>query len=141
VRVVDDDVVRRAHVSAFDFAAVEALEQQELAPRAHRLRGDRKRVSLAGRTALIVDDGIATGATARAACLVARAWGAARVVVAAPVAATSAVERLKRDADDVVVVEQPANLRAVGEFYDDFSQTTDDEVTELLRLASGPRPR
>src|SRR5450631_1275985 len=78
VRIVNDDVAQRLGVSASAFAAVEAREREELASRVRRFRGGRRRVSLVGRTALIVDDGIATGSTARAACQVARAHGAAR---------------------------------------------------------------
>jgi putative phosphoribosyl transferase len=130
VRVVDEEVARR--VRASDFAAVEARERDELTRRARRFRGGRERVSLVGCTALIVDDGIATGSTARAACAVARAHGAPRIVVAAPIASRGAVSRLHRDADEVIVLDQPEAFRAIGEFYDDFSQTTDEEVTEIL---------
>jgi putative phosphoribosyl transferase len=130
VRVVDEDVARR--VRASDFAAVEARERAELTRRGRRYRGGRERVSLVGCTSLIVDDGIATGSTARAACAVARAHGAARIVVAAPIASRGAVSRLHRDADDVIVLDQPQAFRAIGEFYEDFSQTTDEEVTDIL---------
>jgi putative phosphoribosyl transferase len=87
---------------------------------------------LNGKTALIVDDGVATGATARAACRVARELGAARVVLAAPVGPIRVEERFRDDADEVVCPSQPAEFYAVGQFYADFSQTTDDEVTGLL---------
>jgi putative phosphoribosyl transferase len=130
VRVVDEDIARR--VRASDFAAVEARERDELTRRARRFRGGREWVSLVGCTALIVDDGIATGSTARAACAVARAHGAARIAVAAPIASTGAVSRLQRDADEVIVLDQPEAFRAIGEFYEDFSQTTDEEVTDIL---------
>jgi putative phosphoribosyl transferase len=130
VRVVDDEVARRVRPS--DFAAVEARERDELTRRAGRLRRGRERVSLVDCTALIADDGIATGSTARAACAVARAHGAERIVVAAPIASRGAVRRLHRDADEVIVLDQPEAFRAIGEFYDDFSQTTDEEVMEIL---------
>ena len=104
----------------------------ELARRARQFRGGRERVPLVGCTALIVDDGIATGSTARAACAVARAHGAARIVVAAPIASPGSVGRLHRDADEVIVLDHPAAFRAIGEFYDDFSQTTDEEVMEIV---------
>jgi putative phosphoribosyl transferase len=107
VRIVNDDVAQRLGVSASDFAAVEARERAELASRVRRFRGGHERVSLVGRTALIVDDGIATGSTAQAACHVARAHGAARVIIATPVAAPSAAARLRRVADDVVVLDSP----------------------------------
>jgi putative phosphoribosyl transferase len=144
VRVVDDDVFRQTGVSDSDFAAVEARERDELARRARRFRGERERVALAGRTALIVDDGIATGSTVRAACRVVRAHGAAHVIVATPVAPPSITARLSRDADEVIVVESREAFRAIGQFYDDFSQTTDEEVTECLersRRPDGSRPR
>lgn len=86
VRVVDDDVVAASRVSAHDIADVEARERRELERRALRYRGDRPPLALTGRTAIVVDDGIATGSTARAACRVARAHGAERVVLAVPVA-------------------------------------------------------
>jgi putative phosphoribosyl transferase len=137
--VVDDAVVRDVHVSASDLAAVEARERDELARRVRRFRRGRDRVALVGRTALIVDDGIATGSTARAACQVARARGAARVIVATPLASPGAVARLSRDADEVIALERPECLRAIGEFYDDFSQTSDAEVTQILDLGSRAR--
>jgi predicted phosphoribosyltransferase/pimeloyl-ACP methyl ester carboxylesterase len=144
VRVVHDDVVRAARVPAADFAAVEAVERRELARRAQRFRGNRPRVDLTGATALIVDDGIATGSTVRAACQVARAHGAARVIVAAPVAPPHTRADLAGLADAVVVLETPATFHAVGEFYADFRQTSDEEVAELLArartLAPGATP-
>jgi putative phosphoribosyl transferase len=91
-------------------------------------------VDLHGRTALVVDDGIATGSTVRAGCLVARALGAARVVVGVPVAPASAVRHLG-EADEVVCVSTPAHFQAVGLHYRDFSQTTDEEVLTALAEA------
>jgi putative phosphoribosyl transferase len=140
VRVIDDEVVRLAQVTPSVMAAVEAREADRLARGSLRFRGIRERVPLAGRTALIVDDGIATGATARAACQVARAQGAARVVVATPVAPRGVIARLHADADDVIVVESPEPFWAIGRFYTDFSQTSDDEVVRLLERAARSRP-
>jgi predicted phosphoribosyltransferase len=88
---------------------------------------------LRDRTAVIVDDGIATGATMRAACEVARVQGASRVVVAAPVAPPTTVAQLHDVADAVVVTETPSRFLAIGEFYRDFSATTEDEVLQLLQ--------
>ena len=136
VRIVNEEVVRQLGVSATDFAAVETRERRELARRARVFRTRRERVSVVGRTALIVDDGIATGSTARAACQVARAQGAARVVVATPVASRGTVDRLRGDADEVVVLDSPEAFRAIGEFYDDFSQMTDDDVVRSLGLVT-----
>jgi putative phosphoribosyl transferase len=136
VRVVNADVVAMARVSEKDLAAVEGRERSELERRARLFRGDRPRISLEGRTAVIVDDGIATGSTARAAAQVARAHGAARVVVATPVAPSDVVMRLQPDADEVVVVWTPEPFYAIGQFYSDFNQVSDAEVVELLHRAS-----
>jgi putative phosphoribosyl transferase len=138
VRVVDRDVIRLAGVSAGELAAVQAREQAEVARRAFRYRGGRPRVPLAGRVAVIVDDGIATGSTARAACRIARALGAARVVLAVPVAPPGWQDRIGRDADEMVSVATPARFRAIGQFYADFTQTSDDEVVACLERAAAP---
>ena len=131
-RVINSEIVQLAHVSAEEISAVEARERIELERRAVRFRGSRPRVPLAGRTAIIVDDGIATGSTARAACLVARAQGADRIVLAVPVAPLDWTERLAADADELISLETPRSFHAVGEFYADFSATTDDEVVACL---------
>ncbi|MEZ5116444.1 MAG: phosphoribosyltransferase [Candidatus Nanopelagicales bacterium] len=135
VRVVDPFIVRMAGVSDADLAEVEARERVELARRAERFRGGRRRIPLAGRTVVVVDDGIATGSTARAACAVARAEGARRVVLAVPVAPHDWTRRLEGAADELVCVATPDPFYAVGEFYDDFRQTSDDEVLALLHAA------
>jgi len=132
-RVINPEVVRYAHVSEEQIAQVEAKERAELQRRAQRFRGDAPHVPLAGRTAIIVDDGIATGSTARAACQVARALGAAAVVLAVPVAPPSADRTLRGDADEVICLEMPDRFLAIGEWYEDFAQTSDEEVVALLR--------
>jgi len=138
-RVINPDVVRYAHVSAEQIAQVEAKERAELERRAQRFRADAPHEPLAGRTAVIVDDGIATGSTARAACQVARALGAATVVLAVPVAPPSADRALRGDADEVICLEMPDRFLAIGEWYEDFAQTSDEEVVALLRAAhAGP---
>jgi len=134
-RVINPDVVRYAHVSEEQIARVEAKERAELQRRAQRFRGDAPHEPLAGRTAVIVDDGIATGSTARAACQVARALGAAAVVLAVPVAPPSADRALRGDADEVICLEMPDRFLAIGEWYEDFAQTSDEEVVALLRAA------
>src|SRR5262252_8372748 len=136
-RVINLEVVRYAHVSEEQIAHVEAKERAELQRRAQRFRGDAPHVPLAGRTAVIVDDGIATGSTARAACQVARALGAAAVVLAVPVAPPSADRALRGDADEVICLEMPNHFLAIGEWYEDFAQTSDEEVVALLRAAQG----
>jgi putative phosphoribosyl transferase len=140
VRVINDEVRRRAGVSDADLAEVEARERVELERRARRFRGDRTRHRLEGRTAVIVDDGIATGSTARAACDVARAHGAARVVLAVPVAPPGWTTRLVDVADELIALETPNRFFAIGQFYEDFSQTSDDEVLACLERATQTAP-
>jgi predicted phosphoribosyltransferase len=136
VRIVNDDIVRRGHISAEALAAVHRREQAELQKQDRRLRAGRPRVPLAGRTALIVDDGVATGSTARAACQVARAQGATRVVLAVPVGDPEVIESLRGDADEVVCLEEPTFFYAVGQWYENFSQVADKAVIALLDRAS-----
>jgi putative phosphoribosyl transferase len=138
--VMNDDVVRQAGISPERLAAVTAAERDALEARAARLAPLRRRVPLQGRTVVVVDDGIATGSTVAAACKVVRAQGAARIVVAAPVASPEAVRRLTQLADEVVVLESPPAMMAIGQWYADFSQTTDDEVLALLRRSTGKAP-
>jgi len=114
-------------------AMVEGHEREELVRRAHCYRGDRTPVSIQGKTAIVVDDGIATGATIRVACEVARAQGAARIVAAAPIAPSSVVVDLASAADQVVCLQTPRHFHAIGQWYDDFSATPDDQVVEILR--------
>ena len=140
VRVVNRRVVEAAGVTEAQIGAVEARERVELERRARRFRGDRPRVALTGRTAIVVDDGIATGSTARAACEVARAHGASRGVLATPVAPPSSVSELGDAADEVVCVETPEPFFAIGQFYADFSQTDDDTVVSLLRRSADREP-
>jgi putative phosphoribosyl transferase len=135
VRVIDSDLVAMAGVSDEELAAVESRERAELERRARLFRGGRPRATLEGRVAVIVDDGIATGSTARAAAQVARRLGAARVVVATPVAPREVKARLERDADEVIVVETPYPFYAIGQFYLNFSQTADAEVIAALDRA------
>jgi putative phosphoribosyl transferase len=132
VRVVDDEVVRLAQVSPAEFEGAEGRAREELGQRARRLRGLVARVSLTGRTAVIVDDGIATGSTARAACRVALAHGAARVIVAAPVAAPDAVALLRQEGVEVFVLETPRDLGGISRFYEDFAQLTDEDIVGML---------
>jgi putative phosphoribosyl transferase len=135
VRVVNDEIVRAVGATESDFARTEQRERDELRRRAARFRGDTPRADLVGRVAVIVDDGIATGSTARAACQVARAHGAGRVVLAVPVAAPDSVRSLATDADEIVCVEQPTWLRSVGQWYEDFTQVDDATVVSLLERA------
>lgn len=139
VRVVDADLIEHALVGDGELAAVEAHERAELERRVARYRGGRRPVPIRGRTVVVVDDGVATGSTAQAACRVARGRGAAHVVLAVPVAAPAALRALRGDADAVVCVEAPEPFRAVGEFYADFSAVGDEDVVALLGRAA-PAP-
>ncbi|WP_185949482.1 phosphoribosyltransferase [Microbispora sp. KK1-11] len=136
VRVVNPDVVRLANITRDEMAEVERRERAELERRARRFRAGREPVDLAGRTVIVVDDGIATGGTARAACQVARAHGASRVVLAVPVGAPETIASLRRDADEVVCLDTPDHFYAIGAWYDDFTQASDEDVVECLRLAA-----
>jgi putative phosphoribosyl transferase len=136
VRVISDDIVRRSGVGRDELETVEHAEEAELARQAKRFRADRPRSAIGGRTVIVVDDGIATGSTAAAACEVVRAQGAARVVLAVPVAPPDAVAWLRTEADEVVCLSTPRAFRAVGEWYQDFSQTPDEEVVALLAQAA-----
>lgn len=135
VRVINDDVVREACITEREMAEVETAQRAELHRRAERFRGDHAPIALDGRIAVIVDDGVATGATAQAACQVARAHGASRVILAVPIGATDIVQRFAGYADEVVCLETPVPYFAVGQGYRNFTQTCDDEVVALLRRA------
>ncbi len=135
-RVVDATVVAMAGVTPAELAEVEGRERRELRSRVARLRRGRDRIALAGRTAIVVDDGLATGSTARAACQVARQLGAATVVLAVPVGPPESLGRVP-EADGVVAVAAPEPFAAVGLHYLVFSPTTDEEVVSLLDEAAG----
>lgn len=135
-RVLNDDVLRAAGVSTDELADVENAEREELSRQVRQLRGTRPPIPLTGRIAIIVDDGIATGATARAACEIARAHGARRVVVATPVAAPGAASALRAVADEVICLDIPAYLHAIGSWYDDFAQVSDQRVQQILGVAT-----
>lgn len=137
-RVINDQVVTHAGVSATELEAVEQRERAELERRAGLYRDGATAIDLRDRVVIVVDDGLATGSTARAAALGVRLRGASEVVLAVPVGARQTIEALAREVDEVVCVEAPRNLRAVGEWYGDFSPTTDDEVLGLLRQARAP---
>ena len=135
VRVINDSVVREARLDRDDIDAVEHKQRTEVQRRSEQFRRGRDRISLTGRIAVIVDDGIATGATAKAACQVARAHGASRVVLAVPIGPDDIVARFAGYADEVVCLRTPAYFFAVGQGYRNFTQTSDDEVIALLDRA------
>jgi predicted phosphoribosyltransferase/dienelactone hydrolase len=136
VRVINDAVVREARVTPEELEQVEEREREVLERRGLRYRGGRPPVPVAGRTVVVVDDGVATGSTARAACRIARARGAARVVLAVPVAPHDWTDRLSGEADELVCLETPRAFFAVGQFYADFDQVDDAEVTACLDRAA-----
>lgn len=136
VRILNDEVVTMTGVTPQELAAIEERERAELERRGRRFRAGRPPVPIAGRTVVVVDDGIATGSTARAACRVARARGAARIILAVPVGHSDAIASLRTDADEVVCLTEPRSLLAIGEWYEDFSQTSDQEVINILSDAA-----
>lgn len=142
VRVVNEDLLRATGVSPAAVERIVQQEERELRRRERAYRGDRPPVELSGRTAILVDDGLATGSSMRAAVKAVRQRGARRIVVAVPVAPADAVRELARLADDVVCVATPEPFLAVGRFYEVFDQTSDEEVLTLLRRSqAGPKPR
>lgn len=135
VRSLDERVLRMSRVRPEELLEVEERERALLRARVTRLRGVRTPVDLTGQVAVVVDDGLATGSTARAACAVARRRGAARVVLGLPVA-PAAASRLVPEADEVVLVSGVERFTAVSLHYRDFTPTTDDEVVSLLEAAA-----
>jgi predicted phosphoribosyltransferase len=136
VRVTNRDVVEGWQIPELVIDAVAAQEQEELARRERVYRGDRPAPEVEGKTVIVVDDGIATGSTMLAAVAALRQLRAARIIVAAPVIAGSSYYQIRRAADDVAAVIVPEEFYSVGEWYEDFSQTTDDEVRQLVAQAT-----
>lgn len=132
VRVLHQAVIDSLAIPPEVVDAAAAREGAELAQREQRYRADRPALQVAGRTVVVVDDGVATGSTMRAAVVALRAQQAARIVVAVPVGARETCRELAAEADEVVCPSTPAGFHAVGQYYDDFTQTTDDEIRALL---------
>jgi len=139
VRVLDPRTISVARIPGEDLQGVERQERALLESRVARFRQGHPRIDITGRTVVIVDDGIATGSTARAACQVARQLGAAKVILAVPVAPARAIVELK-EPDDVVCLLSPQDFQAVGYYYHDFSPTEDSEVVQLLDAAASSPP-
>lgn len=135
VRVLNDDVIRSVGLKHDDVEHAEEREKREVEERVQRFRPGSARRSLRGQTAVIVDDGIATGATAKAACNVARLQGAKRVVLAVPSAPSRWIEANSDIADEIIAYDTSLDLGSVGAYYDHFSQVDDDTVARLLRDA------
>jgi predicted phosphoribosyltransferase len=138
VRVLNNDVIRYASIPAHVIDRVAAAEQQELERREKSYRGIRPPLNVAGKTVFVIDDGLATGSTMRAAVQALRNMSAREVIVAVPVAARESCNEFRALADDVICLRTPSPFQAVGLWYDDFSQTSDEEVHELLDRASKP---
>jgi predicted phosphoribosyltransferase len=135
-RVLNETVVYALGLGEEEIARAAAVERDELERRERAYRGDRGPVNASGRTVILVDDGLATGSTMRAAVLALRAQGPERLVVAVPVAAAQTCDELRDDADEVICVMTPAPFYAVGAWYEDFAPTSDDEVRRLLAAAA-----
>jgi predicted phosphoribosyltransferase len=138
VEVLDEGLIEHLGIPRAFVDEIAVRERRELDRRDRHYRAARGRPTLAGRTIVVVDDGLATGATMEAAIVALRQLGPAAVIVAAPVGSPEACARLRQHADRVVCLATPSQLRAVGQWYDDFTQTTDEEVRQLIG-ASDPR--
>jgi putative phosphoribosyl transferase len=136
VRVLSEDIIDQLGIPRTAVEQVAVRERLELDRRDRLYRGDRRLPLLRDRTVILVDDGLATGATMEAAIVAVKQYQPARVIVAAPVGAIETCQRLKTLADDVICVSTPEPFQAVGLWYEQFDQTSDDEVIELLRRSS-----
>jgi putative phosphoribosyl transferase len=136
VQVVNQEVVRHLGLSQAVLESVAATEYQELTRRERAYRGSHGAAIVEGRTVILVDDGLATGSTMRAAVAALRRRGPTRIVIAVPTAAPETCEELKTEVDEIVCATTPTPFYGVGQWYDDFSQTTDEEVRDLLEQAA-----
>ncbi|MBZ5644891.1 MAG: phosphoribosyltransferase [Acidobacteriia bacterium] len=139
VRILDRDTVEGLGLTKAVIERVTATEEQELDRRERAYRGGRSPLDVAGRIVILVDDGIATGASMRAAIRALRQMNPARIVIAVPVAPADTCNRLQSQVDELVCLEMPEPFFGVGQFYDDFSQVSDDEVRDLLDNAARQR--
>ena len=139
VRILNKEVIDALGITTGAIETVAQDEQRELERREKAYRGDVAAPKLEGKTVMLVDDGIATGSTMLAAIMAVRKLKAARVIVAVPTAAASTLKKMREVADDVVALLAPEEFYAVGQWYENFSQTTDEEVRELLARAARPQ--
>jgi predicted phosphoribosyltransferase len=135
IRVLNEEVIRSLSISEKQIAAVAAQEEQELMRRQSAYRGDRPEPCIEGKKVILIDDGVATGASMRAAVAAVRKARPACLVVAVPTAAPETCEALGRNVEEIICLDTPQPFYSVGQWYDDFSQTTDREVLDLLRRA------
>ena len=137
--VRNEDVIRLAGIDESEFKAVCDGELAEIERRRQRYLGNRERVNISGRTAIVIDDGVATGATTKAALRATRSRNPKKLVLAVPVAPTESLAELRGDADDVVCLEDHEFFGAIGAYYADFSQVSDEEVIDILKRLSVQR--
>lgn len=142
-RFIDESIVEAAEIPQDEVEQIAAASLKELERRAQILRGDRPPPCIAGKKIILVDDGIATGASIYAAVRALRELRPQELIIAVPVVPRSTLERLQREVDKFVALSSPEDFHAVGQFYRDFSQTSDSEVIELLArsIAAQPQPR
>ena len=138
VRVLNEDVIQPLGISDEVIDSVAAIEERELERRESQYRDNRIPVAVERKTVILIDDGLATGSTMRAAVLALRRRNPSRLIVAVPVAAASTCEEFKDEVDEIVCATTPEPFLAVGQWYEEFSQTSDDEVRELLGRAAKP---
>ncbi len=135
VRLLDPDIIRSWQISRSVIDSITAREQRELTRREHAYRDARPEPAIKGKTILLIDDGLATGATMRAAIAALRQHHPGRIVVAVPTAAPSTCTNIRAEVDEIICIMTPDPFEAVGMWYKDFAQTTDDQVRDLLRRA------
>jgi len=140
VRLINQEIVRHLRLPDRVIDQVASVERAELERREREYRGDRPPPEVAGRTVILIDDGLATGASMRAAVAALRRHHPARIVVAVPIASAATCEAFRELVDEVVCAQTPEPFHAVGIWYEDFSQTTDDEVRKLLAIAAREAP-
>jgi len=136
VRVLDQELIEAVGVSKAEIEEITRKVRAELERRERIFRGDRPPLDVKGKVAILIDDGIATGSSMRAAINALRQHNPARIVVAIPVAPFSTCRRLRSEVDELVCVDMPESFYAIGQFYADFSQVADDEVTSLIHRAA-----
>jgi len=134
IRILDAQIVESLGISDLEIERIAARERQELDRRERVYRGARPPLNVDGKTVILVDDGIATGASTRAAIAALRKLKPARIVLAAPIGPASTCRHLRVEVEDLICLDTPEIFYAIGEFYEDFSQVSDEEVTNLLQL-------